>query len=87
MLDMFDQVYVEQTTFLAGQKAGYADYLESFEGADPVDGPEGDGDSPAGRMAGSGPGLDDGSRSAHAGGARPELVEGHDPQPAYGGVH
>jgi len=87
MLDMFDQVYVEQTTFLAGQKAGYADYLESFEGADPVDGPEGDGNSPAGPMAGTGPGLGDGSRSAHAGGAGPELVEGHDPQPAYGGVH
>ena len=39
MLDMFDLVYAEQTPFLAAQKVGYADYLESFEGADMVDGP------------------------------------------------
>ncbi len=31
MLDMFDHVYAEQTTFLAAEKARYADYLESFE--------------------------------------------------------
>ena len=84
MLDMFDQVYAEQTPFLAAQKAGYADYLESFEGADMVDGPGADSDSPAGAVAVTGPGSDDGSRPEHAG---PELVEGQHPQPAYGGVH
>ena len=67
MLDMFDQVYAEQTPFLAAQKVGYADYLESFEGADMVDGPGADSDSPAGAVAVTAPGSDDGSRPEHAG--------------------
>ena len=37
MLDMFDHVYAEQTPFLATEKARYADYLESFEDAEPVE--------------------------------------------------
>jgi pyruvate dehydrogenase E1 component alpha subunit len=32
-LDIFDQVYVEQTDELAEQRDGFAAYLESFEGA------------------------------------------------------
>ena len=81
MLDMFDQVYAEQTPFLAAQKAGYADYLESFEGADMVDGPGADSDSPAGAVAATAPGSDDGSRPEHAG---PELAEDstHSPRTA-----
>ncbi len=33
VLDIFDQVYAEQTEELAAQKEGYAAYLDSFEGA------------------------------------------------------
>jgi pyruvate dehydrogenase E1 component alpha subunit len=33
VLDIFDHVYAEQTEELAAQKAGYAAYLDSFEGA------------------------------------------------------
>jgi len=31
LLDTFDQVYAEQTPYLAEQQAGYADYLDSFD--------------------------------------------------------
>ena len=31
ILDMFDQVFAEQTEELAVQKAGYGAYLETFE--------------------------------------------------------
>jgi 2-oxoisovalerate dehydrogenase E1 component alpha subunit len=31
VLDIFDQVYAEQTDELAAQKEGYAAYLDSFE--------------------------------------------------------
>jgi 2-oxoisovalerate dehydrogenase E1 component alpha subunit len=34
VLDLFDQVYAEQTPELAAQQAGFAAYLQSFEGAD-----------------------------------------------------
>jgi len=40
MLDMFDHVYVEQTPFLATEKARYADYLESFEDVEPTEEPQ-----------------------------------------------
>ena len=33
VLDIFDQVYVEQTPELAEQRDGFAAYLETFEGA------------------------------------------------------
>ena len=33
ILDVFDQVYAEQTEELAEQKAGYAAYLSTFEEA------------------------------------------------------
>ncbi len=35
ILDVFDQVYAEQTPELADQRASYATYLESFEDPDP----------------------------------------------------
>ncbi|HEX3205549.1 MAG TPA: thiamine pyrophosphate-dependent enzyme, partial [Propionibacteriaceae bacterium] len=34
MLDFFDYVYVEQTPYLAEQKANFAEYLATFESAD-----------------------------------------------------
>ena len=34
MLDFFDYVYVEQTPYLVEQKANFAEYLATFEGAD-----------------------------------------------------
>jgi pyruvate dehydrogenase E1 component alpha subunit len=39
MLDMFDSVYAEQTPLLATQKTRYADYLQSFEDAEPAEEP------------------------------------------------
>jgi hypothetical protein len=38
MLDFFDDVYAEQTTHLVEQKANYAEYLATFEGAEHLEG-------------------------------------------------
>jgi pyruvate dehydrogenase E1 component alpha subunit len=37
ILDCFDYVYAEQTPYLAEQKANFAEYLTTFEGADSAD--------------------------------------------------
>jgi 2-oxoisovalerate dehydrogenase E1 component subunit alpha len=37
ILDCFDYVYAEQTPYLAEQKANFAEYLATFEGADSAD--------------------------------------------------
>jgi pyruvate dehydrogenase E1 component alpha subunit len=38
MLEFFDYVYAEQTPHLEEQKANYAEYLATFEDAEPVEG-------------------------------------------------
>jgi pyruvate dehydrogenase E1 component alpha subunit len=37
ILDCFDYVYAEQTPYLVEQKANFAEYLATFEGADSSD--------------------------------------------------